>query len=193
MSWPVEMLRLIPRDTSQSNILGVILYTNSHVHLKKTLNDIDYWKALDEDSGKQWTVFAAAGHPGQREITGGGPGTIGMLVAKWKEPSENRFLLEAFELKSTEDLPALVVFAVHQEMILRKAFKIDASSQESAHGCLSRYFKAVSCVISRIDTENLKAEDRPYTLVQRELDRLQSWDRVKNCVALYSWLRSLAP
>lgn len=179
---------------AKSSLFGVILYTDAHPNLKKALRDEDYWQALDEVSGPHWTVLscrAASGRWGTPEFP---PGTMGMMRMVWKEPRENRELLEAFELEDTSVLPALVLFAEDSGgALLHTVLRLNDKSPEAALDSLRGTLAEVSMAIREIPAEELLEPGRVFQAVERALRRANYWRRLRSGYGLLKEVRDWLP
>jgi len=191
MNWAIKLAENHKPKSNEANIIGVILYTDAHPHIKKLLNDNDYWAALDEWSGPQWAVYstrAARSTVGFPEMP---KGCIGYMVPVWEEPKENKKLLETFEIESTEELPLLVVFAKDDDgSILKNEIRISNGSVEEAYNSLQEEFINISSAIKGIDPKNLNNPLGVHSAVSFSIQNKKDWGRLKNGLKIWQWLKS---
>ncbi len=94
-----------------SRIYGFILYTNADGILASALKNEAYWTAFDDISGERWPIFTVRQlKRGNYSIQSNGSDGISFMTTKWYEPPINMDVLDAFDIKSTEDLPCFVAF-----------------------------------------------------------------------------------
>ena len=181
-------------DPEIVKVFAVILYSDRHPYIKKVLRDEDYWKALDEISGSRWTIFSARAIEGRREIRGAGPpGTLSTMLQVWVEPAENKELLLALGLSSTED-PTLVIFTRLQNgQILKSVIPLDDSSVESAYKRLIQVITQLTKAIENIQKENIEDYQSVFNGVNMTAERIRNIDTLKDIFAAYQWLKKLKP
>jgi hypothetical protein len=170
MNWAVDLSRKLAPKSGEASLYGVVVYSSSHGHMSKMLQDAAYWAALDEASGPQWTVFIAAAVPGRYAMQGGGiPGALSAIQMVWKEPAANRELIAAFDLESTEN-PQLVVFTgTPGGETISAAVKLSDSSVEGAYNSLKGVMKSVADVLDGMLDENRRVDQRAFEIVQLKL------------------------
>jgi len=192
MNWAIKLVeKHKPRD-GDANIYGIILYTDAHPHIKKLLNDDDYWVALDEWSGSQWAVFSIRALKGEMGFPEMPRGVKGYMMPVWKEPRENKQLLDAFEIKSTESLPLLLIFAKDEDgSILKNEINIPSSSVEEAFNALKEELSNIAQAIGGIDSKNLKNPLGVHSAVSLAIQSKKDWKRLKKGVSLWQWLKSV--
>lgn len=192
MNWIQDTIALHRNAPEQADIYGVVLYTESHPHVVKLLNDDTYWDALDRWSGQRWSVFATKAKQGAVELPEMPQGSFGYLVPVWKEPFENEQLLEFFELETTKDLPLLLIFSIsHEGDVLKTALKIADSSVEEAYETLRSALSSVSEALSKVHDENLKNTYGVYAAVSLTISDERTWSNVKNGLNIWRWLKSV--
>jgi hypothetical protein len=118
-------------------ICSVILFTNKHALVAKVLEDPIYSQALHEISGEKVAVMHAKMAQGRHELPRATQGCYSRMVPIWKEPNENLKLLQFFEIKSSEDLPCVTAFLIHDGEFIVGTCKISAKSQDETFSCLS--------------------------------------------------------
>ena len=193
MNWAIELAEKYRPKHGQANLFGVIIYTDSHAYVRRILEDEAYWRALDEISGPQWTVFAACACHGGYVMPKQPQRNFEMMIRVWKEPKENRSLLDAFEIDSTENLPVLVVFAEAVDgTVHKKVMKIDDTFEDSTYKSIKRILEQVAAGLVAIDEEYLRKDTRAFdTVVNYRLRNFEEWDAVKKGIRFIKWLRSL--
>ena len=103
----------IDRALDEEDVLGVfglILYTDEHPHVVKVLRDKDYWKQFAIITGDNFAIFSAKPLSGTYLYPSVPPGSMGMMVPVWNEPSQNKELLSTFHLDDTKKLPKTKFF-----------------------------------------------------------------------------------
>lgn len=192
MNWAINLIENHkPRD-NEANIFGIILYTDSHPHIKKLLNDEDYWTALDEWSGPQWAVYSTRAIKGVCGFPEMPKGCSGYMVPVWKEPRENKKIIDVFEIDSTERLPLLLVFAKDDDgEILKNEIKIPCSSVEEAYNSLKDELSKVSQAIKVVGPKNLNNSLGVHSAVTFAIQNKKDWDQLKNGIQIWQWLKSV--
>ena len=157
MTWVLDLAKCYepPPTERLAGVFGVILYTRGHPHIKKALEDTDYWAALDELSGPRWPIFATVMASGRQANLPGSSGLSAMMPV-WEEPEANRELLELFEISDSKKLPLLVVFAmISDDEVLRTVAPLSDTDQLAAFKSLK---EVVITVADAID--NLMKDDQ---------------------------------
>ena len=192
MNWAHGLARIYVPSQTQANLYGVVLYTDSHPHVKKMLRDEDYWRALHEQSGPRWVIFAVRAQQGSLTMPKVGPNQLGMLVPVWREPKENKPLLEAFQLKSTEKLPALVVFVENEEgNLLRRVLKFDGSSERKAYESLRKAVVLVADALDEVSNEYLREGTMAFWAVSYKVKAFKEWNAIRDSFGIIKKFRSL--
>lgn len=180
-----------------ADFFGVILYTDEHPNIKKILRDDDYWLSLHELTGDRFCVFSVRPRRGLYEwpsFPKGTPkGTMGMMVNIWKEPAENKKLIEAFELKDTAKLPILLLFTQVDNKYLKIELKLDDSTQESALKSLREQLRFSCDSLAQIREENLKNPEGLFAAMSMHKNQREQWNFLKKGVDIYAYIRALLP
>ena len=191
MNWVLDLSRLDPPSVVRANLYGVVLYTDAHAHVAKALSDPYYWKALNERSGNQWIIFAAKGSPGRYEILPPRPGTLAMMRAVWREPAENRELLKAFGLESTERLPALAIFAEGENGTIEQTLiRLSDAPVDAAYDSLRSVFDLISEALRQVEGENLREGTRAFYAVRYAVKGYRERQVIVRTLSVWRWLRS---
>ena len=175
-------------------VFGAIVYSDVHAHVKKVLKDEDYWKALDKISGNRWAIFAARAFQGRREIRGGGPpGSLGMMVQVWVEAEENKKLIEALGLKTTEK-PIFVIFTrLNDEETIHSVIELYDSSIEKTYQRIKKIVQDITESIERIEQENISDYESVFNAVNMTVQRIKTIDTLKRIFAVYEWFKRIKP
>lgn len=193
MSWALDLARVRQASSSAPPLFGVILYTDAHANIKKTLRDQDYWNALDEISGTKWAVFATRAFAGKWGWPEFPPGTMGMMVPVWKEPSANRELLETFELSDTKQLPVVVVFVLNGDEIQRTVVPLDDSTFDTAFSSLREVFIKIADALNGVASENLNHPEGVFSAVDFALQDYEDKKKLKKAYCILKDLKELSP
>lgn len=193
MNWAVELSKTKEPSEGQANLFGVIIYTNAHPHIKKVLRDEDYWQALDEVSGPQWSVYAVRAAEGTHGLPNLPPGYVGMMYPVWKEPKANKELLELFGLSSTENLPVIVVFAQNEDGdIYQNIVDVDDSTEEQAYKSIKEVLRVVAQALEKVSSENLQTDVNAFHAVSYSIKNYKEWRRIKKGASVLTKLGPLA-
>lgn len=160
--------RLI-NEKATLGVFGLIVFTEKHPHVIKTLRDEDYWREFDRISGDNFAIFSAQPLPGAHRAPEPRPGVVGTMNAVWHEPAENEELLSTFRLDDTKDLPTFVVFAQMPDgTILQSSIKLTDNSAEEAYRRLKTVISVVSEAAKGIaDEYKANTEDVHAAFVQQ--------------------------
>lgn len=190
MNWAIELSEQWKRRGDIVHAFGLILYTDRHVHIKKVLADSDYWAALDEISGPKWPVFAIKPRQGGYGYPDIPSGYMGMMVEVWKEPRENKPLLAAFGLSSTEDLPKLVVFCSgRDDEVLSHAISVKEGSVQEAYASLKAALEAATRAVEGIFPENSANGEGIHAALDITITSHKQWELVKSGFNLFKLLK----
>lgn len=193
-----ELLREIEAFENKPSIVkvfGAIVYSDRHPHIKKVLKDKDYWRALDEISGRRWAVFAARVVEGHTEIRGGGgrPDMVSMMIRVWVEPTENKKLIEYLQIESTEK-PVFVIFTrLKTGKILKSVLSLDDSSSENAYNRLNKVIRDLTSAVEMIDSENIEDYESVFNAVDMTAREIRNLDTVRKLFGLYQWFKKIKP
>jgi hypothetical protein len=194
MNWLNSMVKHYRGFDEVADIFGVILYTDEHANIKKVLRDEDRWTAFDKISGLHWIIFAIRPYKGEMVCPQKPPGTSARLVPIWKEPEENKELLEMFEIESTEKLPLLLVFVEDEEgKILKCSLKLKDSSIDNAYGSIKEALHLITNAVERVLPENRKISSGVFSAVRLAVTDYQDWKTFKNFINLISWVKNFIP
>jgi hypothetical protein len=194
MNWAIQLSEHWKKRGDIVQAFGLILYTDRHVHIKKVLTDNDYWAALDEISGPRWPVFSIKPRQGTIGFPDLPPGHIGMMVPVWKEPRENKPLLQTFGLSSTEDLPKLVVYCSGpNNEVLSHAISLKDGSVEEAYGSLKAALEAATRAVEDIRPENSTNGEGIHAALSITITSHKQWELIKSGFNLFKLLKDIKP
>ncbi|MHB8122928.1 MAG: hypothetical protein ACYDG4_12320 [Desulfuromonadaceae bacterium] len=193
MSWALDLARVRQASSSTPPLFGVILYTDAHANIKKTLRDQDYWSALDEISGTKWAVFATLAFAGKWGCPELPLGAMGMMVPVWKEPSANQELIETFELSDTKQLPVVVVFVLNGDELQRRVVPLDDSTLDTAFTSMREVFIKIADALDYIASENLNNPEGVFSAVDFALQDYKDKKNLKNAYRILKNLKEWLP
>jgi hypothetical protein len=191
MHWTIAEAKEWLDKPGIANAFGLILHTDRHVHTGKVLNDPDFWKGLDERTGDRWPVFVLKGAPGKLEKPPAKPGSLDLLVPIWKEPNENRKILEELALRSTQDPYLLVYSVLTDDTVLYHTVKLSEESFEAAYDALKEALDAATTAIEDLHEANLKSAEGVNAALDLTLTHLKDWKRVRKGISLYGMLKKI--
>jgi len=169
-NWATQLAEAWKEKKDVINIFGVIVYTDAHPHIKKVLVDDDYWKALDELSGPSWPIFTIRPAKGTYGLPQFPRGTIGMMVPVYKEPVENKQLVEAFGIRST-DKPIFVLFCQEDDgTILSHRLPLKDNSIEDAYASLKEAASLGKKAVDGLKTQNRNNAIGAYNAITQQLE-----------------------
>lgn len=179
MNWAIEFASLHVPSDGTAKVFGVVVYTRAHANIKQALDNKDYWSAFHEVSGPRWHVLAIRAEPGYNEYPDFKPGLTGLMVAVWNEPNANKELLRDFGLKSTKDLPCLVLFApMDSGEIAATAIKLSDASVDEAYTSIKEAISVVTQSLDKVLDEYL-LEEGAYKAVEVAILNHNSWRKIK--------------
>lgn len=176
-----------------AHIFGVMLFTDQHPNTKKVLRDEDYWLSFHELTGDRFCVFSVKPRKGRHDFPRMPKGYMGMMVPIWKEPRENKQLLETFEIESTEDLPLLLLFSEVDDSFVKIELEIDDTSVETAYSSIKEQMEFVCDALAQIKEENLSNPEGLYAALSLHNDTRKKWQLVKSGLNIYSLIKGLLP
>lgn len=134
-----EIKSLSEEHNEKFPVLAVIIFNTSNAHLIEALRNSSYVEALNEVSGDKIAVFWAARPEGKVEWPSFAPGTMGMMVPVYKEPSSNKTLYELFNIQDGQSLPMLVTFSFDdEERLYFSKTRLSERSAEDAYNQMKK-------------------------------------------------------
>lgn len=190
----MTLAKELPCSEEAVQVFGVLLFTDEHAHIKKALDDDDYWKAFGEVSGPQWPVFAIRAKKGAVGRPDFPDGFIGYMVPVWKEPAENRTFLRELEIQDTRSLPLLVIFAkgVRGELMKRE-IRLPDDSQDAVYAGVKKALRIVASALEGVDEANRKNAPGVMQAVHMAVDYEEQWQKLKKGFGVYQWLKRMLP
>ncbi len=184
----------LEKDPSVVKVFGAIIYTDRHPHIKKVLKDEDYWSALDNISGTRWAIFSARAAKGHYSIEGGGPpGTLGMMIQVWKEPNQNKQLVEYLGISSTQN-PYFAIFTrLKSGVILKSIIKIDDSTIENAYEKIKIVVEDITHAIEKIAKENIEDYESVFNAIDMSVSNIKNLDAFKKIFGFYEIFKRIKP
>jgi hypothetical protein len=193
MSWLQGLVQEYRKQEGLFDLFGVVLYSDEHAHVKKILRDDDYWSSFDALSGDNFAIFSVRPKKGYMSWPETRPGEWAMMVPVWKEPRENLPLLSEFSIKSTKNLPLLVVFTQLESEIVKLEFQLDDSSQEKLYLSLKEAISVIRKTLDGISKENIRNTDGVFAAAAMSYNHHKTISAIKKGVNIYAWARSLLP
>jgi hypothetical protein len=188
------LIETVIADREQIVALGLILYTDKHPHIKRVLRDEDYWKALDEISGRKWTVLAARAVAGQYIMPAPRPGTLSMMRMIWREPAENKTLLQSFGLDSTDSLPLFVLFTpLSDGKLLQTKVRLEESSEQAAYDRLKNVVSSFTDAVDKIDMQYRSNYEAVFNALDLAASDIKVLDFLKSTLSFYLWVKEKLP
>ena len=179
----------IEADENLANIYGIILYTEANPYVLKVLGDEDLWNAIDEISGKRWTIFAVKPKRGRQVIIANDP--IKMLSAIWKEPRDTKKVLKKLEITSSKELPLFVVFTSDIDgNVIKCVVRIKGYTKEAIYESIRLIVNTVTNTIEKITQENLKFNENVFREVAGSIDYYSFWERASYWLRLIERIKS---
>ena len=189
-----QIIEDLEKNPEIVKVFGAIVYSDAHAHIKKVLRDEDYWKALDKISGNRWAIFSARALLGRREIRGGGPpGTVSMMIQVWIEPEDNKKLIEALGLETTEK-PVFVIFTrLSNGEILKSVIELYDDEIENTYQRIKNIVQDITSSIEQIEQKNIPDYESVFNAVDMTVQRIKTIDTLKRMFAVYEWFKRIKP
>lgn len=154
-----QIKELSEKYNEQFPLMAVVLFNTSNAHIIEALRKQSYVDALDDITGEQICVFWAGLPAGRVEFPKFPPGTMGMMVPIYKEPSSNKSLYEYFDISDGKSLPLLVTFTfTSNDELLYSKHPISEKSAEDAYNSLKSLLNEKAGLIS--DFSSTLKEDK---------------------------------
>ena len=154
-----KIKELSEKYNEQFSLMAVVIFNTSNAHLIEALRNKIYVDALDDITGEHICVFWAGLPAGRVELPEFPPGTIGMMVPVYKEPSSNKSLYEYFDISNGQSLPLLVTFTfTSNDELLYSKHSISERSAEDAYNSLRTVLNEKARLIS--DFSSALKEDK---------------------------------
>ena len=196
MNWLHQLTQDYRSNPNLADVFGVVLYTDEHPYIKKVLKDRDFWKALDEQSGTEWAVFSIQPKQGSFGFPDCNPepGVFYQMVPVWREPNENKELLDYLGIDSTKNLPLLVLYTHGEDdEILKITWRINESSKDKAYQSLSQGVKVIRKAIDGVKSENKKYSEGVFRAIEMAVNYETTIQRIKKGMGFYAYFKSLIP
>ncbi len=174
-----------------AHMFGIILYTDEHPNIKKVLRDDDYWLSFHELTGDRFCVFSIKPEKGAYEMPSPPPGVMAMMVPIWHEPSENKKLLDLFNIENTKHLPVLLLFTKFKDEYLKIELKLNDTSIDTAYNSTKEQLQFSCDAINQIKSENLDNPEGLFAALSLHNDHRNSWQVVKKGVDIYAYIKQL--
>jgi hypothetical protein len=169
----------------------MVLHTDSHSNTAHVLNDESFWRGLDERSGQRWPVFAMRAIPGKTVTPNARPGDLSLMVAVYREPKENKEILDALGLDSSERPYLVVCSLLNDEEMLVQSVALSEESLEAAHKALKEGLDAATTAIEDLTPERIKSAQSVYNAVELTFTDLKHKRLIKKAVPLLGLLKKL--
>lgn len=194
-NWAFQLAEHWKKRTDIVHAFGLILYTDRHVNIKKVLFDNDYWSALDEISGPKWPIFSIKPYQGKYELLPHiQPGYLGMMVPVWKEPRENKPLLEIFGINSTNDLPKFVVFCSGQRSeVLHHSISLSDNTVDEAYSSLKSTINVATMAVEGILPENWQNGEGIFAALDLQITSYKQGEMIKNGFNIFKFIKEIMP
>ncbi|MBN3947221.1 MAG: hypothetical protein HWQ38_12385 [Nostoc sp. NMS7] len=164
---------------------GIILFTDAHPHIIKTLKDEDYYSALNEISGSSIAVFATLLFTGAYKFPQIPKGALGQMIPVWKEPNENLKILSWFDINDSRNLPTFILFTVEGNQLFYQSYNIRANSNEQVFNCLKQILEFVP---QNFTNDNLDKKEI-FTQLEWKIKKLKTTEKIKEILGIISLFR----
>ena len=169
-----------------------ILYDFKNPQISKVLHDPNYWRALNDISGRYLSVFSLHHSPDEQQ------GEV--RTAGWAGPGNATriLLLKHFGITPPVPMPSLLFFQVSNEKVTGTYLvKLHATRIEDSFIEIADVLTAAATSISQVKDENRENTDEIFTLIETELQQrhmlsslIRIGARIKSIVDIGTWLRS---
>lgn len=192
MNWLIELVNEFHTSELQTRIFGLILYSDESPYVKKMLEDTDFWKALDEKSGKKWYIFAIKSKQGHFEIPKTKSDQFAFMIPIWKEPEENKELLEDFEVDSTKNLPLFITFFIGKDNELTKyQLPIEGKNVDSIYESTANIIDEITEAIDKIELDNYENTEGLTNALDALFENRIKWNKIKNGYKILKKIKEL--
>ncbi len=174
----------------KSRIYGFILFTKSDPYVIKVLSDDIFWDALDEKSGVNWPIFSVKPmQKGRLVAEGSTPNGIGMMLARWQEPSQNKQFIDFFGV-SSKDLPCFITFIWGDDDELKTIVTpIVGRSENEVYNCIEGIVDTITQAEKNILEENKQTEN-VFREVSQDLEANQFRSNCSNFLKMVKEIKS---
>ena len=170
MNWLSTFSKTYIKSQGIIDIYGTILYSDINAHVKKVLEDDDYWRSFDSASGPRWFIFACRTLKGKFVLPNSRPGSISYMVPMYIEPDKNKELLSDLEISSSREFPLFLLLMEDSNGEIQKAtFSIDESTIESTYNSIKQTILLVTDIFENIHIDNLGNKQEILELVNNEI------------------------
>lgn len=158
-----QIKELSEKYNEQFPLMAVAIFNTSNAHFIEALRKQSYVDALHDITGEHICVFWAGLPAGRVELPKFRPGTMGMMVPVYKEPSSNKSLYEYFDISNGQSLPLLVTFTFtsDDELLYSKHF-ISETSAEDAYNSLKSVLSEKAGLISDFSSRLKEDKDKMF-------------------------------
>ncbi|UNC48950.1 hypothetical protein [Enterobacter huaxiensis] len=153
-NWLTEIAEKDYESKLFHNAFGVIIYTNANALMRKLIEDEHYWDALHDRSGEKWNIYCLKASKGKDEFPPMPRGSMGMMVPVWKEPRENKELLELFEINNTKDAHFVFFHFDEDKSIIFRKTLIEESSVEGMFNEVKKLIDEYTGIVEGVFPEN---------------------------------------
>jgi hypothetical protein len=183
-----ELSKLI-NEHDKYPLFGMLLFTEIHPHVIKTLKDVDYYSALDKISGDEIALFSTMLFHSKPENLSLSPDNFHHMVPIWKEPEENKKILRWFDIKDSQELPALVIFGYGVGNIYYQKYSISSNSSLGVFNKLNIVLSRVSDSVRNNKNNGRVSDNEIFEGAQWEIIKLQAKQKLKDILEQASLFR----
>jgi hypothetical protein len=183
----MEYEKIKVSGTNKGKVLSIILYTDKHPFVKKCLRDTDYWNSLSERSGNDWNIYAVKPQQGSYEFPDSKSGYMQFMIQIWKEPADNKQLIDLLGLDDTEELPLIYFFKLSEDetIIDDICIKIEGNTEQEVYTDLENIITKVS--------ESIKNKKCSFEDIKKTIKTIKLVKGIKKGAKILSDLNSLIP
>ena len=177
----IRELSQLLNENKDYPLWGILLFTDVHANIIKTLRDVDYYRALNEITGSELALFTTILFPQELEMPDRNPYALYDMMPIWKEPRENKKIFPWFNIKDRSELPLLVIFGHADGNFYYQKFSIQDSSVEDAFNSLRSALSRISTIIEK-NRKNYGVADPKeiFKQAQWEIKKLATKEKLKN-------------
>lgn len=191
MNWVLQEVSAWQAKPHIANAFGFVLYTDRHANLAKVLADDLFWRGLSDRSGERWPIFVLKRPEGTFQPVNVKPGQLPILQEIWKEPAENKLLLEALDLDSTKTPYLAICSLVDEAQVLAHTIELSDDSIEEAHASLREALDAVTRAVDDVSPSNVKSAEGVHAAIELTVSDLKQRRWIKKARPLVTVLKSL--
>jgi hypothetical protein len=181
----VEMNQALLEYSDKYPLWGILLFTEAHPHVIKTLKDTDYYNALNELSGEHIAILATMLFRGKHTSPQIRPSAFGDLIPIWEEPNKNKEILSLFDVEDSRELPLFILFIIEDGKLYYQKYPLGQNSSEDV-------FNSLKTVLTLIPNDKHIDKRELYKRMQWNINKLKTTQTLKKIFNIVSMFRGVS-